>query len=155
MRFCWTKTCSTSQRFQPCEVKKKAGGRADDRRRRSVPPGKILDMPLRCHFLHFEITVLPRPKVHAKMPKAVKMAEKPQKSDKESRQKAYLNKEKRQRIVPRQRLFSRPRRILSENGRPEFPENVRFLAETGGFESLASEHPAASRVSYLFLLFII
>ena len=58
------------------------------------------------------------------------MAEKPQKNIKESCYKDWLNKE-----------VLKTGRILSENGRPEMiAENGRFLAKTGGLESLVSFH---------------
>ena len=63
-------------------------------------------------------------------PIRVKMAEKPQKNVKESRYKDWLNKE-----------VLKTGRILRENGRPEMiAENGRFLAKTGGLESLVSFH---------------
>ena len=63
-------------------------------------------------------------------PIRVKMAEKAQKNVKESRYKDWLNKE-----------VLKTGRILRENGRPEMiAENGRFLAKTGGLESLVSFH---------------
>ena len=58
------------------------------------------------------------------------MAEKPYKNIKESCYKDWLNKE-----------VLKTRRILRENGRPEIiAKNGRFLAKTGGLESLVSFH---------------
>ena len=63
-------------------------------------------------------------------PISVKMAEKHQKNVKELCYKDWLNKE-----------VLKTGRILSENGRPEIiAENGRFLAKTGGLESLVSFH---------------
>ena len=108
-----------------------------------APPWKILSyVPLR----HFETTnerkpctkskqssVLPHPKwlqVICSDPIRVKMAEKPEINVKESCYKDWLNKE-----------VLKTGRILSKNGRPEMiTENGRFLAKTGGLESLVSFH---------------
>ena len=63
-------------------------------------------------------------------PIRAKIAEKPQKNIKEWCYKDWLNKE-----------VLKTGRILSENGRPKMiAENGRFLAKTGGLESLVSFH---------------
>lgn len=87
----------------------------DGRVRGHVPLKKILRcVPIRCHYVHFKITVLPRPKLlqaHSKMPKGQK--------------KNWLGR------------VSKTGKMLSKNGMLEiFDENGRFPAETKGLESL-------------------
>ena len=50
---------SGTQRFQPCQLKKREVWSAETKRDQGhAPLGKILRyVPLRCDFLHFEITV--------------------------------------------------------------------------------------------------
>ena len=59
---------------------------ADGRVRGHVPLKKILRcVPIRCHYVHFKITVLPRPKLlqaHPRMPKGQKLLRKHRKTAK-------------------------------------------------------------------------